>query len=179
MHFHCHIITWPLCSSLLQLRLSGGRNLFEGRVEVLIERNSSLVWGTVCGEGWGIMEAMVVCKQLGMGFASHAFQVCLLSKPHQKQTFKSHIGDCHTVLNILSYGKACLYFLPDHPLILVNWMLALMVYKLHSNVQLFFIIRDGGRLLLVKSKLCVGWRFFSDALLWFLNKQTLERSLHK
>ncbi|NXW77656.1 LOX3B oxidase, partial [Hirundo rustica] len=46
-----------------QIRLAGGRTEFEGRVEV--KRGSK--WGTVCSDGWTTKEAMVACRQLGLG----------------------------------------------------------------------------------------------------------------
>ncbi|XP_033111452.1 uncharacterized protein LOC117112473 isoform X2 [Anneissia japonica] len=52
----------------LEVRLVGGGNNNEGRVEVTVNGRS----GTVCDDGWDINDAHVVCKALGLGRAREA-----------------------------------------------------------------------------------------------------------
>ena len=47
-----------------QVRLQGGANSSEGRVEICLNNE----WGTVCDEMWDAIDAIVVCRQLRSPF---------------------------------------------------------------------------------------------------------------
>ena len=44
-----------------EVRLVGGSDPYEGRVEICVNE----VWGTVCSNSWSTADANVVCRQLG------------------------------------------------------------------------------------------------------------------
>ena len=79
-HFHTHYShTTPtphtkdvsIVSQNVQIRLVGGMNATEGRVEVF--HNNT--WGTVCDDSWNIHDAEVVCRQLGYDGALQALSL--------------------------------------------------------------------------------------------------------
>ena len=53
--------TQPVDCKTGNIRLVGGKEDFEGRLEVCINQ----VWGTACSVSWDSFEIKVACRQLG------------------------------------------------------------------------------------------------------------------
>ena len=53
----------------LEVRLAGGRTPREGRLEMSFDGGQ---WGVACGDGWGVREAIVACRHLGLDYAAAA-----------------------------------------------------------------------------------------------------------
>lgn len=83
-----------------QIRIVGGRSSYEGRVEVQVGSK----WGTVCSSGWTTREAMVVCRQLGLGYAMHAINVSRRKSSKNTLTLSTERNKtCQDVRN-MSFG---------------------------------------------------------------------------
>ncbi|PVD22132.1 hypothetical protein C0Q70_17937 [Pomacea canaliculata] len=64
-------VTPPQGGVNLQVRLAGGINKYQGRVEIQVFRH----WGTICSHRFGPEDAQVVCRMLGYGGGTNLNQL--------------------------------------------------------------------------------------------------------
>ncbi|EDO32523.1 predicted protein, partial [Nematostella vectensis] len=87
----------PTRPAVPTVRLVGGRNKQEGRVEILHEG----VWGTVCDDDWDVKDASVVCRELGFGKALRATKHAEFGKGSEGMIWADNV-DCYGYESSLS-----------------------------------------------------------------------------
>ena len=83
------------------VRLAGGANPTDGRVEIFIFGQ----WGTVCNYGWDVVDATVACRQLGYLRADRSTSFGVGSGP----SWYSYVGCTGTEMNLAECSKSFSY----------------------------------------------------------------------
>ena len=77
--FYTSMYCDAVCSDR-QIRLAGGSNHREGRFEICFNNT----WGTVCNNGWNLLDAKVVCRMLNFSYNSKFVNTCILTDTLQE-----------------------------------------------------------------------------------------------
>ena len=106
MHsYHKLVSSWlfpvPVNCTNGNLRLRGGANAMEGRVEICING----VWGTICGGRWDNSDAQVACTQLG--FLSLGEMLDLKSSWNAINIYYAYRGTITSICLLWTWNWSC------------------------------------------------------------------------